>query len=66
MRDTRDPAARREALRRFGESLRTHIRWEEEVLFQIAEAELSREELKAIGEELKERLPRRVQASRRA
>jgi hemerythrin-like domain-containing protein len=57
MRDRKDPAAWREALRQFGESLRKHIRWEEEVLFQIAEEELSPEELKAVGRELKERLP---------
>lgn len=37
MRDRPDPEVRRDAIHRFGEALRTHIRWEEEVLFEATQ-----------------------------
>ena len=58
MRD--DPGARREGLRRFGELLREHVHWEEEVLFQRAQETLSPGEMAALGGDLRERLPERI------
>jgi len=57
MRDTTDPAVRRDALADFGRRLRDHIRWEEAVLFAEAERSLTGRELDNLGEELSERLP---------
>jgi hypothetical protein len=55
--ETSDPGERREAVRRFGEALRSHIHWEEQVLFEIAQQRLKRDEMAAVGKELAERLP---------
>jgi hemerythrin-like domain-containing protein len=55
MRDTRDPEERRRALRRFGETLSNHIRWEEEVLFEETQRRLRREEMAALGRDVEER-----------
>ena len=57
MRDTDSVEERRGALRRFGEWLREHIRWEEEVLFEETERLLERGELAALGGEVEERQP---------
>lgn len=57
MRDTDDVEERHEALRSFGERLREHIRWEEEVLFAETERLLERREMTALGEEIEERQP---------
>lgn len=56
MRDTRDVETRREALQRFGEWLRQHVKWEEEVLFEETQSRLERREMAALGEDLRERL----------
>jgi hemerythrin-like domain-containing protein len=55
MRDTTDLDVRRDALRRFGETLRTHIRWEEEVLFAETERRLTAGELRSLGADVSER-----------
>lgn len=57
MRDTDELEARREALQRFGEWLREHIHWEDNVLFTETERLLERGEMTALGEEIEERQP---------
>lgn len=57
MRDSPSPDRRREAMARFGEILRDHIRWEEEKLFEASQRLLKGDELKALGRELEQRLP---------
>lgn len=57
MRDTADHELRRDAIQRFGETLRTHIRWEEEVLFEVTQRALDEDELAALGRDIAERLP---------
>ena len=57
MRDTADMAERRRWLAEFAETMRTHVRWEEETLFPSTESILEERELDALGEELAERLP---------
>ena len=57
MRDTDDVEERREALRSFGERLREHIRWEEEVLFTETERLLRDREMSALSAEIEERQP---------
>lgn len=57
MRDTDDLEERREALRSFGDRLREHIRWEEEVLFTETERLLHDREMSALGAEIEERQP---------
>ncbi|MEX0801630.1 MAG: hemerythrin domain-containing protein [Dehalococcoidia bacterium] len=56
MRDRDDIEERRDALRRFGETLRTHIRWEEEVLFEETQRLLERGEMAALGRDVEERI----------
>jgi len=57
MQDGEEPKARKETLLRFGQWLRDHIRWEEDVLFEETQARLNEEELKALGEQLDDELP---------
>ena len=57
MRDARDDAARADALLSFAETLRAHVRWEEESLFPETESTLTAEELDALGADLAVRLP---------
>ena len=57
MGDNPDWGVRREMLRQFGDLLRRHIRWEEEVLFQATQEQLASAELIALGNDLAERLP---------
>jgi len=57
MRDTTDPDLRRDTIHRFGETLRAHIRWEEEVLFEATQRQLEENELAALGRDIAERLP---------
>ena len=57
MRDTTDMAERRTWLGEFAETMRTHVRWEEETLFPSTESILEERELDALGAELAERLP---------
>lgn len=57
MRDAADPATRRDALATFGESLRAHIRWEEQVLFARVQEELTGLELDALAADIEEALP---------
>ena len=58
MRDADGDGERREALAAFGETLRTHIRWEERDLFEALQETLSAPELDAAGREIGERLPK--------
>ncbi len=58
MRDAAGDEQRRGALASFGASLRDHIRWEERVLFESLQEELTEAELEAAGAEILERLPR--------
>ena len=62
MRDRPDGKERREALMLFGESLRSHIRWEERTLFESLQDTLTGEELDAAGREIEERLPKPTRA----
>lgn len=57
MRDTREIATRRDAIRRFGETLGRHIRWEQETLFALAESELSQGDLDMVAKDLAAYLP---------
>ena len=57
MRDRPDPEVRRDAIHRFGEALRTHIRWEEKVLFDATQRRLDDVELLALGGEIAAQLP---------
>jgi hemerythrin-like domain-containing protein len=57
MRDTPDHERRRDAIHRFGEALRAHIRWEEEVLFEATQKMLDDAELLALGRDIAGRLP---------
>ena len=57
MRDTHEVATRRDAIRRFGESLGRHLRWEQEVLFELAETELSDGDLDMVARDLVAYLP---------
>ena len=62
MRDTTDPAVRRDALRRFGGRLHDHIRWEEEVLFERTQRQLSAGEMAALGADIRAYVPAVVPA----
>jgi hemerythrin-like domain-containing protein len=57
MRDSSETEVRRQALLRFGEVLREHIRWEEEQLFEVTQRRLRDREMEALGGELEQRLP---------
>ena len=57
MRDTAGPELRRDAIHRFGQTLRAHIRWEEEVMFEVTQRQLDENELAALGRDIAERLP---------
>ncbi len=57
MRDTADGSARRDALRRFGERLHDHIRWEEDVLFELTQASLDAGEMTALGADIRQYVP---------
>jgi hypothetical protein len=57
LRDTQDPALRRDVVRELGARLQEHIRWEEAVLFQRTQELLMSAELAALGRELAERIP---------
>ncbi len=56
MRDTDDLQSRRDLLLEFAETIRTHIRWEEEVLFDETERLLTEAEIGALGGEVAERV----------
>ncbi|MCY3656568.1 MAG: hemerythrin domain-containing protein [Chloroflexi bacterium] len=58
MRDASAVEERRDALATFGETLRAHIRWEERVLFESLQTDLSEAELDAAGAEILDRLPK--------
>ncbi|MDO9443942.1 MAG: hemerythrin domain-containing protein [Dehalococcoidia bacterium] len=57
MRTTASTDERREALARFGQTLREHVRWEESELFEWLQTTLDVAELDAIGEYLEAHLP---------
>ena len=57
MRDTTNMAERREALRRFGETLRTHVQWEEKVLFELTQEQLPEDDMAALGRDIEDQLP---------
>jgi hypothetical protein len=56
MRDEPDLTARRRILKEFGDSLRTHIRWEEDILFGATEQQLTPDEMAALGQDIVERV----------
>jgi len=56
MRDVHDLTDRRAALQEFAAELRSHIRWEEDVLFEKTQASLSDEELASLGKDVVERV----------
>jgi hypothetical protein len=56
MRDTDDLAARKKLLLEFGKKLKTHIRWEEDVLFKESEGLLTADELARLGADVTERV----------
>lgn len=60
MRDTRDSLRRRDALLRFARRLREHIRWEEDVLFEVTQTKLKATEMRALREHLDESLPKEI------
>lgn len=62
MRDTEEEATRREALAEFGATLKTHIRWEESVMFEETQQRLTESEMDALGAEIAERHPEVVPA----
>jgi len=57
MRDAETVEQRRDALAEFGDSLRDHIRWEEDVLFSETERWLVRGEMTALAGEIDGRQP---------
>jgi hypothetical protein len=57
MKDTGDATVRRDRMGEFGATLREHIRWEEETLFEASQRLMARAELRALGRELEDRLP---------
>jgi hemerythrin-like domain-containing protein len=57
MRVAASPADRRAALTRFGETLRTHVRWEEAELFEWLQGAFTEDELDAVGAYLESHLP---------
>jgi hypothetical protein len=58
MRDTQDPGLRKEALIRFAQRLREHIRWEEEVLFETTQTTLKAPEMRFLQAHLEQSLPK--------
>jgi hypothetical protein len=62
MRDASSLDARRSALGEFAQRLREHIRWEERVLFEVTQAELSEREVDALGADIAAALPHVVPA----
>lgn len=62
MRDSPDPAKRRDLLQEFGVTLQQHIRWEESVLFPLTEASLGEGELARLSDEIAASLPDLVPA----
>jgi hemerythrin-like domain-containing protein len=57
MRDATGHGDRRIALAAFAETLREHIRWEEETLFEVTQRRLTSAELDALSAEIEEFLP---------
>ena len=57
MRDRDDSRLRVDAMHRFAETLRAHIRWEEEFLFEATQQRLDENEMLALGRDIAERLP---------
>jgi hypothetical protein len=62
MRDTESDDVRRSALAEFGASLKAHIRWEESVLFETTQQQLTEPEMDALGAYINERHPEVVPA----
>ncbi len=62
MKDCETLGERREALTEFGATLEKHIRWEERVLFETAQRELTEHELDQAGEEIEQRHPKPTKA----
>lgn len=57
MRDTNDLQVRREELAKFGQLLGNHIRWEERVLFEVTQKQLTDPEMDALEVEIEEYIP---------
>jgi hypothetical protein len=56
MQDSEELEGRRAALIDFAAELRSHVRWEEDVLFEATQAKLTAEELLALGKDVEERV----------
>jgi hypothetical protein len=56
MRDNPKAESRRRLLLEFAERIRTHVRWEEETLFEATQQMLTSEEMSALGFEIAERV----------
>ena len=56
MRDNAGPEPRRGLLLAFGDRLRTHVRWEEDVLFQATQDQLTAPELAVLGNDITARV----------
>jgi len=56
MRDNPDVESRRRLLLEFAERIRTHVRWEEETLFEATQQKLTDDEMSALGDEISERV----------
>lgn len=56
MRDSADTDSRKKLLLAFAQRLRTHIRWEEETLFEATQEKLTDSELRALGNDVAERV----------
>jgi hemerythrin-like domain-containing protein len=57
MRDDVSTETRRQRLTEFGELLREHVHWEEDVLFEKTQQLLESSELDALGSDISERIP---------
>jgi len=57
MRDQPDIETRREALRRFAEALRAHVRWEEATLFALTQERCDDDDLDAMAADFEDQLP---------
>ena len=64
MRDTQEAETRRDAIRRFGETLARHLRWETDGLLPLALSELSSGDLDMIARDLAAYLPETEQPPR--
>ncbi len=58
MRNDSSVGVRRAAMKEVGEPLKRRIRWEESILFEVTQGELTPDELAALGQDIAERIPK--------